>query len=192
LLPGGPLKDLNDALHELLRRAGGPSVRILEADIRQRRLLLDGSASHTRIYDVFTRDRLPDWDLLLCMVQVIAERARRHDVSVSPDEEGERFYQLWRDADDDDRQQEDSALPAPGAVWTSPMALSKGVAGSFPRGSTAIFGDTSTVPVAGSRPDMIARAASLASSPSTVPGSIPTSRSPFPAHSSDRSTASSQ
>jgi hypothetical protein len=66
------------------------------------------------------------------------------------------------------------------------------VAGSFLRGSAAIFGDTSTSLLRGSRPDMIARAASFASSPSTVPGSIPTSRSPLPAHSSDRSAPSSR
>ena len=37
-LRDGLLKDLNDALHELLRRAGGPSLRALETDIRQGRL----------------------------------------------------------------------------------------------------------------------------------------------------------
>ena len=108
VLPDGPLKDLNDALHELLRRAGRPSVRDLERDMRK---LLP--ASHTRIYDVFSRDRLPDLELLSSLVQVIAGRAGRLDSCVSPDEEGERFYQLWMAADEHDHHEKNYVVPSP-------------------------------------------------------------------------------
>jgi uncharacterized protein YegL len=115
-LPDGPLKDLNDALRELLRRAGSPSLRVLEADIRRGRLL-SVPPSHSRIYDVFVRDRLPDCDLLSCLVQVIAERVQRLDPRLSPMAEGERFYRLWLAADEADRRRTESVVDTRQAAY---------------------------------------------------------------------------
>ncbi|MEV6150232.1 hypothetical protein AB0L53_07795 [Nonomuraea sp. NPDC052129] len=111
-LPDGPLKDLNDALHDLLRRAGRPSLRVLGADIREDKLLKI-PPSHTRIYDVFIRARVPDCDLMSCLVQVMARRAHRLDPGLIPDTEGERFYQLWLAADEADRQETYAILEIP-------------------------------------------------------------------------------
>ncbi|WP_433229314.1 caspase family protein [Actinomadura formosensis] len=103
VLPDGSLKDLNDALRELLRRAGRPSTRDLEGDIRKQRLL-ETPPSHTRIYDVFVRSRLPDCDLVAALVQVLAQRAARLGSELVPEVAGERFYKLWLAADQDCRE----------------------------------------------------------------------------------------
>ncbi|MGW5396673.1 hypothetical protein [Streptomyces sp. NPDC003952] len=62
-LPEGGLKELNDALHDLHRRAGRPSTRDLA------KLIGAEVASKSRVYDAFSSDRLPSWGL----IQVLAE-----------------------------------------------------------------------------------------------------------------------
>ena len=93
-LPDGPLKDLNDALHEMQRRAGRPSLRELKQVIKDEKLL-SVPPSHASIYDVFSDKRLPRCDLLLAIVQAIADLAPGFNCSLSPAGESERFYQLW-------------------------------------------------------------------------------------------------
>src|ERR1700733_7066271 len=98
-LADGSLKRLNDALHELHRRAGRPSTRDMSREINDHdRLPL--ITSHTRVYDVFSQERLPDCDLLLSVVQVLADRQQQHDQNLSPAMERDRFYQLWLVADE--------------------------------------------------------------------------------------------
>ena len=93
-LADGPLKDLNDALHELQRRAGRPSLRELEKVIKDEKLL-PVSPSHASIYDVFSDKRLPRCDLLLAIVQAIVSLTPGHNRSLSPDGESERFYRSY-------------------------------------------------------------------------------------------------
>ena len=71
------------------------------------------TASHTRIYDVFSQERLPDCDLLLAIVQVLAERLHRRDDSLSLPGEQERFYQLWLAADGADQPESGAAVSLP-------------------------------------------------------------------------------
>ncbi|WP_158939139.1 caspase family protein [Streptomyces sp. NRRL S-87] len=59
--------------------------------------LLNPPPSHTRVHDLFTHRRLPDWELTMCVVQVLAHRAHALDASV----EGDRFNQLWLLADEE-------------------------------------------------------------------------------------------
>ncbi|MGJ6969207.1 caspase family protein [Streptosporangium sp. G11] len=125
-LPEGPLKNLNDALHDLLRRAGRPSLRVLGTDVREGRLL-PIPPSHTRIHDVFIRARLPDCDLMSCLVQVMAQRAYRLDPGLVPSAEGERFYRLWLAADEADRKETYTALKVPVRVDSDTAHATTGV-----------------------------------------------------------------
>lgn len=93
-LSDGARKDLSDALHDLLRRAGRPSTRDIAAALKD---LLDPPPSHTRIHDLFTHRRLPHWELTMCVVQVLACRARGLDASAECD----RFDRLWSLADEE-------------------------------------------------------------------------------------------
>ncbi|MFF0737725.1 caspase domain-containing protein [Streptomyces chartreusis] len=94
VLSEGARKDLSDALHDLLRRAGRPSTRDIAAALRG---LLDPPPSHTRIHDLFTHHRLPDWQLTMCVVEVLACRARGLDAP----SECDRFDRLWSRADEE-------------------------------------------------------------------------------------------
>ncbi|MCX5613357.1 caspase family protein [Streptomyces sp. NBC_00047] len=94
------MKNLNDALHELHRQAGRPSMRDLQSDLKAPGLLLV-PPSHTRIHDVFTRPRLPQCELLACLVRAMAWRARTLDSSVDPEAEWARVFKLWLTADDE-------------------------------------------------------------------------------------------
>jgi hypothetical protein len=93
-LSEGARKDLSDALHDLLRRAGRPSTRDIAAALKG---LVDPPPSHTRIHDLFTHYRLPDWRLTMCVVEVLACRARGLDVAAECD----RFDRLWSLADEE-------------------------------------------------------------------------------------------
>ncbi|WP_190039850.1 caspase family protein [Streptomyces fructofermentans] len=93
-LPQGARKDLSDALHNLLRHAGRPSTRDIAAALKD---LLHPPPSHTRVHDLFTHPRVPDWQLTMCVVQVLAGRARGLDES----DECDRFDQLWALADEE-------------------------------------------------------------------------------------------
>ncbi|MER6712943.1 MULTISPECIES: caspase family protein [unclassified Streptomyces] len=115
-LAEGARKDLSDALHELLRRAGRPSTRDIAAALRG---VLHPPPSHTRIHDLFTHRRLPDWELTMCVVQVLACRARGLDASAECD----RFDRLWSLADEElvlDPLADETDRPAPRPEPTRP------------------------------------------------------------------------
>lgn len=84
-LPPGRLKELNDALHDLHLLAGQPSVRDLE------RALGRGAFSHSRIYDVFSRGRLPRWGMVDIIVKALSEQAP----GLSASKERRHFQALW-------------------------------------------------------------------------------------------------
>ncbi|WP_406164495.1 effector-associated domain 2-containing protein [Streptomyces sp. NBC_00996] len=84
-LAPGRLKELNDALHHLHLLAGQPSVRDLE------RALGRGAFSHSRIYDVFSRGRLPTWGMVDIIVKALSEQAP----GLSAPEERRHFHALW-------------------------------------------------------------------------------------------------
>ncbi|MGC4984693.1 caspase family protein [Streptomyces sp. DT193] len=93
-LSEGARKDLSDALHDLLQRAGRPSTRDIAAALKG---VLDPPPSHTRIHDLFTHRRLPNWQLTMCVVEVLACRARGLDEA----DECDRFHRLWALADEE-------------------------------------------------------------------------------------------
>jgi uncharacterized protein YjbI with pentapeptide repeats len=93
-LPQGALKDLNDALHDLHGRAGARSSRYLADQLRQRH---GGTLSHTTVHKLFTQPELPELQLMLWIVELLAERVRRLD----PDAECDRFDYLWNNAYDE-------------------------------------------------------------------------------------------
>lgn len=84
-LPDGGLKDLNDALHDLHRRAGRPSTRDLA------KLIGVGVASKSRIYDAFSSDRLPSWGLL----QVLAEALCASIPGTAFPAEEQKLHSFW-------------------------------------------------------------------------------------------------
>lgn len=59
-LPTGPLRELNDALHDLHHRAGWPSLRTMARD---------AGCSHTTVSAVFSSPRLPSWGVLELVVE---------------------------------------------------------------------------------------------------------------------------
>ncbi|MFD9359494.1 acyl carrier protein [Streptomyces sp. NPDC060031] len=67
-LPAGRLRDLNSALHALHLVAGQPSLDTMHR-------LLDKRISRTRLHDAFTEPRLPPWDTVDALVEVLATRA---------------------------------------------------------------------------------------------------------------------
>ncbi len=73
VLPPGPQRDLNDALHDLHHRAGWPSLRVLARA---------AECSHTTVSVVFSSPRLPTWGVLEVLVE-----AMQGDVG--------RFHALW-------------------------------------------------------------------------------------------------
>lgn len=93
VLSDGGLKDLNDALHDLHRRAGRPSTRDLA------RLIGSEVASKSRVYDAFSSDRLPSWGL----VQVLAEALCASVPSSDFTAEERRLHSLWLAATGADR-----------------------------------------------------------------------------------------
>lgn len=73
VLPRGPQRELNDALHELHHRVGWPSLRVLARA---------AGCSHTTVSAVFSSARLPSWGVLEVLVE-----AMHGDVG--------RFHALW-------------------------------------------------------------------------------------------------
>lgn len=117
-LSEGARKDLSDALHDLLRRAGRPSTRDIAAALKG---FLNPPPSHTRVHDLFTHRRLPDWELTMCVVQVLACRARGLDESAECD----RFDRLWSLADEElvlDPLAGESDRPPPGQEPPQPTS----------------------------------------------------------------------
>jgi len=67
-LLAGRLRDLNDALHTLHLLAGRPSLDTMSR-------LLGQQISRTRLHDAFTEPRLPPWDTVEALVEILATRA---------------------------------------------------------------------------------------------------------------------
>uniref|UniRef100_UPI003F498DD9 hypothetical protein n=1 Tax=Streptomyces sp. CA-136453 TaxID=3240050 RepID=UPI003F498DD9 len=86
-LPDGPLKNLVDALHELHLRAGRPTL----SDLAR---ALGGRISRSRLHDAFTSGRLPRWDVIDALVEILGSRAR----GTTPEHELDRFHALWQSA----------------------------------------------------------------------------------------------
>lgn len=105
-LAEGPLKQLNDALHDLHFRAGRPSLsRMYEA-------VADNHVSRSRLHTVFTTDRLPAWDVVDTLVEILASMAR----DTEPEKEIKEFLRLWRAA-----AAADHAMPAHDVTRPSPV-----------------------------------------------------------------------
>ncbi|MFB9830738.1 hypothetical protein [Actinoallomurus acaciae] len=87
------LKKLNDELHDLRLDAGLPSARIIRD-----RIGTDAQeywiVNHQAVLDIFQKPDLPQWGRLELVVSVLAEGARRNDVS----REVDRFKDLWKQA----------------------------------------------------------------------------------------------
>ncbi|MFE7129993.1 hypothetical protein ACFVIM_03965 [Streptomyces sp. NPDC057638] len=86
-LTEGPLKDLNNALHQLHLRAGLPSLSTMCR-------AMTGAISRTRLHDAFSKPGLPPWDVIDALVEVLATRAH----STSPESEIPLFERMWRTA----------------------------------------------------------------------------------------------
>ncbi|MCG8920282.1 tetratricopeptide repeat protein, partial [Actinokineospora sp. PR83] len=106
-LPDGPLRALNDALHELHARTGHRSSRWIAGELRERHGR--GAPSHTKIHQMFTSPELPRPELLDWVVAVLAERVRGLD----PDTECDRLAGLWNHAFDDRRNRRRTPRPTP-------------------------------------------------------------------------------
>ncbi|MFB7187274.1 hypothetical protein ACFC0C_36790 [Streptomyces sp. NPDC056178] len=84
-LPFGPLRDLNNALHDLHQRAGLPSVRDLTRSVGA------GVASRSRIHDAFTGSRLPSWGLVQLLARALAQTVPAGDTA----KEERDLHALW-------------------------------------------------------------------------------------------------
>ncbi|MFI0915588.1 hypothetical protein [Streptomyces abikoensis] len=87
VLSKGPLKDLNEALHELHLRAGLPTLSVMSKEVGHR-------VSRSSLHEAFTGTARPPWDTVDALVEILATRARQ----TSPEREIDRFQQLWVDA----------------------------------------------------------------------------------------------
>ncbi|PSK58397.1 hypothetical protein B0E38_01422 [Streptomyces sp. 111WW2] len=87
VLADGPLKELNTALHELHLDAGLPSLTTMHRD-------LDKRISRSSLHDAFTSAARPAWDTVDALVEILASRSRR----TTPEQELDRFHNLWMDA----------------------------------------------------------------------------------------------
>ncbi|NNN31893.1 hypothetical protein HLK59_16265 [Streptomyces sp. S3(2020)] len=105
-LPEGPLQRLNDALHDLHFRAGRPSLSLMCQSVA------DGRVSRSRLHTVFTTGRLPSWDVVDTVVEILAAAAR----DTTPEAEINEFLRLWRAA-----AAADHALPAHDVTTPSPV-----------------------------------------------------------------------
>ncbi|WP_189958941.1 acyl carrier protein [Streptomyces alanosinicus] len=83
-LPAGRLRDLNDALHALHLIAGQPSLETMHR-------LLQKRISRTRLHDAFTEPRLPPWDTVDALVEILATRAPGR----TPQEVLPEVHALW-------------------------------------------------------------------------------------------------
>ncbi|MEU6341776.1 acyl carrier protein [Streptomyces sp. NPDC046977] len=83
-LPAGRLRDLNDALHALHLIAGQPSLESMHRVLQKR-------ISRTRLHDAFTEPRLPPWDTVDALVEILATRAPGR----TPQEVLPEIHALW-------------------------------------------------------------------------------------------------
>ena len=61
----GPVKVLNDALHDLHHRAGWPSLRALARET---------GVSHTTVSKAFSAPRVPSWGTVELLVEALGRR----------------------------------------------------------------------------------------------------------------------
>ncbi|HEX8870000.1 MAG TPA: hypothetical protein VF821_30335 [Lentzea sp.] len=101
-LEPGPLKSLNDALHDLHARSGYRSSREIEKWIRADQGT--GGISHTTVHKLFTSAELPRPELMHWVVKVLLDHSRVPD----PDQVHDEFDALWNAAFD--AQQEEQRL----------------------------------------------------------------------------------
>lgn len=86
-LMSGPLKELNDALHELHLMAGLPSLTVIHKAIGRR-------ISRSALHDALTSSSRPAWDTVDALVEILATRAP----NTTPERELNRVHQLWTSA----------------------------------------------------------------------------------------------
>jgi hypothetical protein len=86
----GPLAELNEELHRLHVETGAPSLNWMEQKLRGS----DTPHSRSRIYDAFTKNRLPAWNLVRDLLRILAEE--HHSESVA--ELLPVWHSLWREA----------------------------------------------------------------------------------------------
>ncbi|MGF1427279.1 acyl carrier protein [Kitasatospora sp. LaBMicrA B282] len=67
-LPPGRLQDLNGALHALHLQAGQPSLGTMSEWVGR-------TISRTRLHDAFTEPRLPAWEVVDALIEILASRA---------------------------------------------------------------------------------------------------------------------
>jgi serine phosphatase RsbU (regulator of sigma subunit) len=92
-LPDGPVKDLNEALHHLHLWAGVPSLDQMSEFCGWR-------ISRSTFHSAFTQARLPGWDTVETLVEILGTRAR----STTPEREIPRFLALWTAASEAPRE----------------------------------------------------------------------------------------
>ncbi|MFJ8745803.1 PP2C family protein-serine/threonine phosphatase [Embleya sp. NPDC127516] len=83
------MKDLNEALHHLHLWAGLPSLDQMSG-------LCGWRISRSTLHTAFTQARLPRWDTVETLVEILGTRAR----STTPEQEIPRFLELWTAASD--------------------------------------------------------------------------------------------
>lgn len=87
-LPPGPLKDLNDALHDLHLQAGLPTLGEIA------RSVANGWISRSSLHAALTGTTLPRRDTVDALVEILASRSRK----TTPEQELDRFDSLWQQA----------------------------------------------------------------------------------------------
>ncbi|MFJ7902389.1 DUF5710 domain-containing protein [Streptomyces sp. NPDC096198] len=95
----GSHAELNTALHALHKGAGLISLSAMV------RALEGAGISRSTIYDAFSSRRLPSWDVVDALVEVLATKHPQ----MAPEEVQPRFHRLWLSAVDE----EPYAAPAP-------------------------------------------------------------------------------
>lgn len=83
-LGSGPLKKLNDALHELHLMAGLPSLTAMHKAVGKR-------ISRSALHDALTSPARPAWDTVDALIQILADKAP----NATPERELNRVHQLW-------------------------------------------------------------------------------------------------
>jgi hypothetical protein len=87
IISEGPLKVLNEALHELHLAAGLPTLSAMHKELGR-------TISRSSLHDAFTGPGRPPWDTVEALVEILATRSPHS----SAEEEAKRFHQLWVDA----------------------------------------------------------------------------------------------
>lgn len=84
VLSAGPLKELNDALHELHLDAGLPTLSAMYQELGKR-------ISRSSLHDALTGTVRPPWDTVESLVEILGTRSPR----TTAEREIDRFHQLW-------------------------------------------------------------------------------------------------